>query len=634
MAEDGASDRKERRRKRRWGQVDESSSISSSKTTTSAPAATTSSSSSQRVLALQESIRARLAAAKAKQQATDVRRPEKRAKQYELDLTVTAPTYQKQKPETTSAKQQQPTTKPSNPYLAHLEQSKDADTTETATSEKEGDVATTVRTSKPRPRHKSLQFREPGHWQEIAQRKREKAALAAAAGFVSGRKTGHTIHAAGMMQHYGPSSAPGEEEGVVVVKPRADAHPQTRMPLVLEWWDVELLPSKLKKEVAAMESLALSQQSKAALQQLGDDGDAAGTDSDATKPPPGDSTATNDTKITAATKPNNLQQLQDLRNRCRDQAALSYSKTAALVQHPVPVRPPNMAGIKPKQPILHLTKEERKRQRKLRRQEKQRQLQDLQAAGLVAPPEPRLTLSNFIQVLGDQAFADPSQIEQRVQEQIQARQRAHWERNQANKLTAEQRRAKRARKLQTDTTSSTETVVAVFYVKDMSHPYHRAKVDLNAQQNNISGGVVETPSVSCVICEGGPKAIQRYKRLMLVRMKWTGPNDDDDNEDYDDHEEDGDDDDYQTQKFNPDNKCELVWQGMVVKPLFQGFVFQSCETSEQARKVLKAKGVEHYWDQVLRHASSQGLQLKLTSANDDEDNPYQNDDREDIVMKE
>ena len=55
----------------------------------------------------------------------------------------------------------------------------------------------------------------------------------------------------------------------------------------------------------------------------------------------------------------------------------------------------------------------------------------------------------------------------------------------------------------------------------MSHTYHRTKVDLNAQQNGISGGTLEcqNPPLACVICEGGPKAIKRYIRLMLVRMK-------------------------------------------------------------------------------------------------------------------
>jgi hypothetical protein len=73
--------------------------------------------------------------------------------------------------------------------------------------------------------------------------------------------------------------------------------------------------------------------------------------------------------------------------------------------------------------------------------------------------------------------------------------------------------------------------------------------------------------------------------------------------------EEGDDDDddpdwtVSTRAFNPHNKCKQVWQGLAVKRLFpHGFTFQACESHEQARKILQAKGAAHYWDQVVRHA--------------------------------
>ena len=152
-----------------------------------------------------------------------------------------------------------------------------------------------------------------------------------------------------------------------------------------------------------------------------------------------------------------------------------------------------------------------------------------------------------------------------------------------------------------------------------------AKVDLNAQQWQLTGGVIEGPDFSCVVVEGGPKALQKYKRLMLVRMKWTG----------------GDDDDVEDEnktKFNPDNKCEIVWEGMAAKRNFRGFVFQECETADDARKILKAKGVEHYWDQVEQHAAGQGGQFQLRLAFDDSkdaaENPYEQNESDDIVMQE
>jgi U4/U6 small nuclear ribonucleoprotein PRP3 len=393
--------------------------------------------------------------------------------------------------------------------------------------------------------------------------------------------------------------------------------PKITMPQVMEWWDVELLPSKLKKQVASQEGKALSKHTKAQLQQLKNDAD---DDDDESKP----EAKTNDA---------------ELQKQCFEQASLSYSKTAELVQHIVPVKTGPTGP--PPQPTLYLTKKERKRQRKLRREERQRELQDMQAAGLIPPPEPRLTLRNFIQVLGDQAFLDPSQMEQKVVEQMQARQRAHMERNEANRLSKEQRSEKRKKKLSEDTSQG--VTVALFWVKDMSHPYHRTKVDLNAQQNNLTGGVLECehPSLACVIVEGGPKAIKRYTRLMTVRMKWTGT-DDAGSED----EEEDDDGEAVTHKvrvlakghlfrawlfanfapaalhiysqFNPDNKCELVWTGMGAKRLFKGFIFQSCETSDVARKVLAAKGVGHFWDQVLSVASGKGESFNLKLAADED----------------
>ncbi len=41
---------------------------------------------------------------------------------------------------------------------------------------------------------------------------------------------------------------------------------------------------------------------------------------------------------------------------------------------------------------------------------------------------------------------------------------------------------------------------------------------------------------------------------------------------------------------------------MAVKRMFKSFVFQTCATSDLARKVLEAKGVAHYWDQVITFA--------------------------------
>ena len=578
------------------------------------PSATTGATADQaaKVKAMQASIQARLQAVKA-QQATsgatsasqggtaasgDIR-PAKRAKHFDLDMSVTAPTF-KTISQVSSAAAEAAPAKKVNPYLVHqIEAGDDAQGAQEIEDDRLG------RASKGRQRHKAMKFVDPRHFQKIAERKREKLAKAQESGFISGRKSGRIVRAAGMAEVYGakPSSVASEETAETLA-PRWDAHPDTKMPLAVEWWDLELLPSKLKKRVAAVEAQALSKESKAALQTLDTDEKTSGS--------------------TEETKP----EVEDLRSLCFENARLSCSKTSQLVQHIVPIKPPNADVGPAKEPVLHLTKRERRRQRKLRRREKQREQQDLQAAGLIPAPEPRLTLQNFIRVLGDQAFLDPSQIEKKVTEQVEARKQAHIERNEANKLTKEQRAEKRAKKLEENTTQGVH--VAVFYVKDMSHPYHRAKVDLNAQQYNITGGVVESqdPSIACVVCEGGTKAIKKYIRLMTVRMKWTGPDDD--------SEDEGENEELVTQRFNPENTCALVWEGMITKRAFNGFVFQASETPEQARRVLKGRGVAHYWDLVAAHAGGQSNKLGLRLANDsDDEDPFKQaaEADEDIIMR-
>jgi len=225
---------------------------------------------------------------------------------------------------------------------------------------------------------------------------------------------------------------------------------------------------------------------------------------------------------------------------------------------------------------------------------------------------------------------DPSQMEQKVTEQIQGRKIRHEKMNAERKLTKEQRKEKRARKLAEDTTGGVS--VALFLVKDLSHRYHRTKVDLNAQQNDITGGVLEVdhPHLALVIAEGGPKAIKRYTRLMTVRMKWRGENflGDDGEEESDNEEamqqdgggargEDGEEGEKEApQKFNRNNTCELIWTGMGAKRMFTSFVFQKCETADVARKVLEAKGVAHFMDQVLIHASGRGSEFNFKLGGD------------------
>ena len=591
----------------------------------------------QKAAALQESIRARLAALKQGKQPPTKAPSTKRAKIYDLDLSITTPkpptgivpstsattkNYNLQKTATKKEEISNKPKKPSNPYLSHHYQQQQQQQQQDQKS-KENQVQNDEfllderlaggHTSKTRVRGKAWNFKEPGTFIALAEKKREKALNAQQAGFASGRKMGEFIQNTKGISSAAHYYGPGNDDTQGDLPPALLLQDDT-MPLVMEWWDLEYVPNKYKKQITVLEGQALMSKTKQKSQNLQT------------------TTTSNEGNIEdEESKDEEQSKNQALIETCFDIASLKYSKTRSLVQHPPPLQSSNKKNSEnddSKKPVLHLTKKERKRQRKLRREERQRELRDLQAVGIVPAPEPRLTLQNFMKVLGQQAVLDPSQMEQKVQQQIEARQLAHQKRNDERKLTKEQRAAKRDRKLFKNDNDS--TAVAIFYVKDMSHTYHRTKVDLNAQQNKLTGGVLECQcnpanldddscsKLSTVICEGGPKAIKRFIRLMSVRMKWKGEGL---------IEQPSSKEGEEPQKFNSNNECQLIWTGMAPKRVFKSFAFQSCTSPSMARSVLEAKGLGHYWDQVYQYHQTKNktpsdevddiLNIKLLS--DDED---------------
>ena len=267
---------------------------------------------------------------------------------------------------------------------------------------------------------------------------------------------------------------------------------------------------------------------------------------------------------------------------------LANSKTYKYIQHPVPVK--QLGGDRPDKAMpMFLTKKERKRIRKSRRHEVEQDKRDRQMMGLIPAPEPKFKLSNFMKILGDQAVADPSKVEQRVMQQIRQREITHEMRNLAAKLTPAQRREKKAKKALESAATARRIDVAAFRVKDLSNPRHRFKVDMNAQKNYLSGTVMlcSEGSVNLVYVEGGPKGIRKFTRLMLHRIKWDAPADDDANiedEDNDVGDKDGDEgsggedsEDEEEEKVKSsasENRCDLIWQGVVAHRTYSGLKFQ------------------------------------------------------------
>ncbi|GJN11720.1 hypothetical protein PR202_ga29932 [Eleusine coracana subsp. coracana] len=258
---------------------------------------------------------------------------------------------------------------------------------------------------------------------------------------------------------------------------------------------------------------------------------------------------------------------------------LNMNRITIYVEHPEPLEPPAEPAPPLPQP-LKLTKKEQKKLRTQRRLAKEKDRQEMIRQGLLEPPKPKVKMSNLMKVLGSEAVQDPTRLELEIRTAAAEREQAHVDRNIARKLTPSERREKKERKLFDDPT--VETIVCVYKIRDLSHPQTRFKVDVNAQENRLTGAAVITDGISVVVVEGGKKSIKRYSKLMLNRIDWAAAVSTED-----DADEESD---------KPLNSCALVWQGSVVKSAFHRFTIHNCRSEAAAKKVFIDASVPHYWD--------------------------------------
>ncbi|KAG0767929.1 hypothetical protein G6F57_002115 [Rhizopus arrhizus] len=267
------------------------------------------------------------------------------------------------------------------------------------------------------------------------------------------------------------------------------------------------------------------------------------------------------------------------------------------VHHPVPIKPPSEVNATPVIKSLMLTTKERKKLRRQTRAEAQKEKRDKIRLGLIEPDPPKVKISNLMRVLGEEAIQDPTKVEARVRKEMQQRQRMHEKANEQRKLTAEERRAKIMNKLKEDQKTSNE--VAVFKIKSCSHPKHRYKIEMNAQQHQLTGMVIINPKCNIVIVEGGPKSIKAYKKLMLRRIDW---NDLPPPKSLENDEMAMDVDEPKNSyglKEGEENSCYMVWTGQVKNKAFKKFTWRMFESEKMAREELSKWHVEHYWDAAV-----------------------------------
>lgn len=270
----------------------------------------------------------------------------------------------------------------------------------------------------------------------------------------------------------------------------------------------------------------------------------------------------------------------DCLNKLTDSDLKEKIKINRLIEHPVQMKPPTQSDKKVI-PAVMLTAKERKKLRRQNRSEALKEEQEKIRLGLIAPPEPKVKISNLMRVLGTEAVQDPTKVEEYVRNQMAKRQKVHEEANAARKLTDAERAAKKKRKIMENTANGVN--VSVFRVKDLSDPAVKFKIEANCNQLHMTGTVLLCKNLNVVVVEGGPKQQKKFKRLMLNRIKWSELNSRKKEENTNDEPKEK-------------NTCHLVWEGMVKSRAYGPMIFKTCPTATFAREYFKKVNCEHYWD--------------------------------------
>merc|ERR1712048_1321814 len=284
---------------------------------------------------------------------------------------------------------------------------------------------------------------------------------------------------------------------------------------------------------------------------------------------------------------------EDIHGQKRMYTEVNVEKITPYVEHPVPIKITTEKEVADAA-MMHLTPKERKKLRRLKRQERTQEIRDKIKMGILQPPPPKVKMSNLMRVLGDEAIADPSAVERKVRNQVEQRRKEHEQRNEARKLPAEERKAKKKQKWMAE--QEPVTGVLVFKIKDLANKRHLFKIDMNAQQFHLTGCCIGCPGVAnIVIVEGGPRASKRYKKLMTRRIKWT------EDQTKDDDDDDNSDDEENVTAPKLQDHCVLIWEGVVKQRNFKNWKVTHARSEAEARKTLADRGSEHYWEMLARY---------------------------------
>ena len=167
------------------------------------------------------------------------------------------------------------------------------------------------------------------------------------------------------------------------------------------------------------------------------------------------------------------------------------------------------------------------------------------------------------------------------------------EENENRKLTKEQKKEKIKKKFEKDLKDG--TYAALFKIKYLTSDKNRFKIDKNSQQLYLTGLCLmnrENTLNNLLYVEGGFKAIQRFKKLVLSRIKWNETEKDLINKSQCLKNED------EKNNENNINNCKLLWEGSVKKRIWSKWKMREIKSEQDAISILKEKNMEYIWKMI------------------------------------
>lgn len=173
------------------------------------------------------------------------------------------------------------------------------------------------------------------------------------------------------------------------------------------------------------------------------------------------------------------------------------------------------------------TRDEARRSKRERKLAAMKDIQEKIKYGLVPPPEPKLTLSNFMSVLKEDAIQDPTKVELIVRKAIDQRHKKHLKHNQKRKENKLSNKEKRRRKSIKD--MNRKAVLSVFKIPDLSNFENQYKINTNARKFFLKGFCIVPAKFlkelsGVVLTIAGEKFTKKFEKLLTQRIKWGESN--------------------------------------------------------------------------------------------------------------